>query len=56
MLLNGLRNLSFVDFYKQYADEEVERSREDVTWDYTFEPFREVIHMEQHDGSFRRIW
>lgn len=52
MLTGGLRNLSFIDFYKQYADEEAERSREDVTCDYTFEPCREVIRMEQHDALF----
>ncbi|MDD4492947.1 MAG: hypothetical protein PHV32_01130 [Eubacteriales bacterium] len=52
MLLSGLRNLSFVDFYKQYADEDAEGSREDVTCDYTFELCREVIHMEQHDAVF----
>lgn len=52
MLTGGLRNLSFIDFYKQYADEDSERSREDVTSDYTFEPCREVIHMEQHDALF----
>lgn len=52
ILAGGLRNLSFVDFYKQYADEEAERSREDVTCDYTLEPCREVIHMEQHDAVF----
>ena len=52
MLAGGLRNLSFVDFYRQYADEEAEQSREDVTCDYTFEPCREVIHMEQHDALF----
>jgi DNA-directed RNA polymerase sigma subunit (sigma70/sigma32) len=52
MLAGGLRNLSFVDFYKQYADEDSERSREDVTCDYTFEPCRAVIHIEQHDAVF----
>lgn len=52
ILVGGLRNLSFVDFYKQYADEDSEHSREDVTCDYTFEPCREVIHMEQHDALF----
>jgi RNA polymerase sigma factor (sigma-70 family) len=52
ILIGGLRNLSFVDFYKQYADEEAENSREDVSFDYTFEPCREVIHMEQHDAVF----
>ena len=52
MLLSGLQNLSFVDFYKQYADEDAEGSREDVTYDYTFEPCREVIHIEQHDAVF----
>lgn len=52
MLSGGLRNLSFVDFYRQYADEDSEQSREDVTCDNTFEPCREVIHMEQHDVLF----
>lgn len=52
ILAGGLRNLSFIDFYKQYADEDSEQSREDVTCDYTFEPCREVIHMEQHDALF----
>lgn len=52
MLVGGLRNLSFIDFYRQYADEDSEQSREDVTCDYTFEPCSEVIHMEQHDALF----
>ena len=52
MLAGGLRNQSFVDFYVRYADEDSERSREDVTSDYTFEPCRELLHTLQHDALF----
>ncbi len=37
ILRSGFHNMQFVDFYRSYADEDSEESREDVTCDYTFE-------------------
>lgn len=43
ILRSGFHNMQFVDFYRSYADEDSEESREDVTCDYTFEPFSELL-------------
>lgn len=52
MIMGGLRNLSLVDFYVKYADEDAEDSREDVSCDDTFEPYKELLHTLRHDAVF----
>lgn len=52
ILRSGFHNMQFVDFYRSYADEDSEESREDVTCDYTFEPCRELIRAEQSEAVF----
>ena len=49
ILRSGFHNIQFIDFYRSYADEDSEESREDVTCDYTFEPYRELIRAEQSE-------
>ena len=44
--------MQFVDFYRNYADEDSEESREDVTCDYTFEPCCELRQKEQTEAVF----
>lgn len=44
--------MQFVDFYRSYADEDSEESREDVTCDYTFEPFSELLRQERSEAVF----
>ena len=51
-LRSGFHNMQFVDFYRSYADEDSEESREDVTSDYTFEPGRELMRAEQTEAVF----
>ena len=52
ILRSGFHNMQFVDFYRNYADEDSEESREDVTCDYTFEPCCELIQKEQTEAVF----
>lgn len=52
ILRSGFHNMRFVDFYRSYADEDSEESHEDVSCDYTFEPFRELIRAEQTEAVF----
>lgn len=52
MILGGLRNLSLADFYVKYSDEDAEDSREDVSRDDTFEPYKELLHTLRHDAVF----
>lgn len=47
ILRSGFHNMQFVDFYRSYADEDSEESREDVTCDYTFEPYQELLRQEK---------
>lgn len=44
--------MQFVDFYRSYADEDSEESREDVTCDYTFEPYQELLRQEKTEAVF----
>ena len=52
ILRSGFHNMQFVDFYRSYADEDSEESREDVTCDYTFEPFSELLRQERSEAVF----
>lgn len=52
ILRSGFHNMQFIDFYRSYADEDSEESREDVTYDYTFEPCRELLRQERSEAVF----
>ena len=52
ILRSGFHNMQFVDFYRSYADEDSEESREDVTCDYTFELFSELLRQERSEAVF----
>lgn len=52
ILRSGFHNMQFVDFYRSYADEDSEESREDVTCDYTFEPYQELLRQEKTEAVF----
>ena len=52
ILRSGFHNMQFIDFYRSYADEDSEESREDVTCDYTFEPCRELLRQERSEAVF----
>ena len=42
----GLQNMQFVDFYRQYADEDSEESREEVAHDSSSEPDKRFFSLE----------
>jgi len=44
MIAGGIRNMMFIEFYRQYADEDGEEGAEDVTIDTTTEPSRMFYH------------
>ena len=44
MIVGGVRNMMFTEFYRQYADEEGEKGAEDVTVDSTTEPSQMFYH------------
>lgn len=44
MIADGVRNMMFTEFYRQYADEDGEEGAEDVTVDTTTEPARMFYH------------
>lgn len=44
MIVGGMRNMMFTDFYRRCADEDSEESAEDVTVDTTTEPSRMFYH------------
>lgn len=52
ILQGGMRNLQFIDFYRQYADEDGEESREEIYGDETFEPLRMLTQKEQNETLF----
>ena len=43
----GLQNMQFVDFYRQYADEDSEESREEVAHDSSSEPDKIFFNLER---------
>ena len=52
ILRSAFHNLQFVDFYRKYADEESEESREDVTCDHTTDPYYILLREEQSEVIF----
>ena len=43
----GMQNMQFVDFYRQYADEDSEESREEVAHDSSSEPDKIFFNLER---------
>ena len=46
----GIQNMQFVDFYRQYADEDSEESREEVAHDSSSEPDKIFINLERTEA------
>ncbi len=51
ILRSDFHNMQFVDFYRSYADEDSEESREGITCDYTFEPCQELLRQEKAEAA-----
>ena len=43
----GMQNMQFVDYYRQYADEDSEKSREEVAHDGSSEPDKLFFKLEE---------
>ncbi len=56
ILCSGLHNLQFIDFYRSYADDETEESREDVTCDHTTDPYQILVQSEQSEAIFSAFY
>lgn len=54
LIAAGLRNMSYVDFYRKYADEDSESSAEDVTRDDTTDPAKMFFDEWRTDAVFDR--
>jgi DNA-directed RNA polymerase specialized sigma subunit len=54
LIAAGLRNMSYVDFYRKYADEDSESSAEDVTRDDTTDPAKMFFDEWRADSVFDR--
>lgn len=52
ILQGALRNQQFVDFYRQYADDDGEESREEICGDDTYEPLRTLVQKELTETLF----
>ena len=52
ILQGALRNQQFVDFYRQYADDDGEESREEICGDDTYEPLRTLAQKELTETLF----
>lgn len=52
ILQGALRNQQFIDFYRQYADEDDEESREEICGDDTYEPLRTLVQKELTETLF----
>ena len=52
IIAGGIRNQQFIDFYRQYADEDGEESREEICGDDTYEPLRTLAQKEQREALF----
>lgn len=46
----GIQNMQFVDFYRQYADEDSEESREEVAHDSSSEPDKIFFNLERTEA------
>ena len=47
IIRSGIQNMQFVDFYRQYADEDSEESREEVAHDSSSEPDKLFFKLEE---------
>ena len=47
IVLSGIENISIVDFYASYADEESKETLADITSDTDFEPLRVLLATER---------
>ncbi len=56
ILCSGFHNLQFIDFYRSYADEDTEETREDVTCDYTTDPYHILHKEEQSEAVFAALY
>ena len=54
LIAAGLRNMSYADFYRKYADEDSESSSEDVTRDDTADPAKMFFAEWRADAVFDR--
>lgn len=54
LITAGLRNMSYVDFYRKFADEDSETSSEDVTRDDTTDPAKMFFDEWRADAVFDR--
>lgn len=52
IIAGGMRNQQFVDFYRQYADEDSEESREEICGDNTYEPLSTLVQKELTETLF----
>ena len=52
ILQGALRNQQFIDFYRQYADDDGEESREEICGDDTYEPLRKLVQKELTETLF----
>ena len=43
----GLRNMQFVEYYRQYSDEDSEESREEIAWDETSDTEKLYLRIER---------
>ena len=50
IIRSGIQNMQFVDFYRQYADEDSEESREEVAHDSSSEPDKIFINLERTEA------
>lgn len=58
ILQAGLRNTQFIDYFRKYADEDGEESREEVAYDSTSEPDKLYFKLEQAEkvmSAFGRL-
>lgn len=52
ILQGAVRNQQFIDFYRQYADDDGEESQEEVYGDEIYEPLHALIQKEQRETLF----
>ena len=52
ILQGALRNQQFIDFYRQYSDDDGEESREEICGDDTYEPLRTLVQKELTETLF----
>ena len=50
IIRSGIQNMQFVDFYRQYADEDSEESREEVAHDGSSEPDKIFFNLERTEA------